>query len=183
MTAQTRAIAKVNNVKILLIENGEKFVPIRPICEALGIDVERQRKKIKEDLILSSTAALRPAVGSDGKKREMTCLPYMYVFGWLFTINPKNVKDESRESVMYYKLECYRALYNHFTEQSRFLEDKQGQLEAKLEELDKIRHDFNVAKDLLSKARKELNTVKEMTFAEWQATKQMEMEFPEIQEN
>ena len=44
-------IAKVNNVPIILIER-EKLVPIKLICEALGIDVDSQRKKIYEDDIL-----------------------------------------------------------------------------------------------------------------------------------
>ncbi len=167
MEAKTRTIAKINDVRILLIENGDKFVPIKPICEALGIDVETQRKKIKEDSILASTAGLRAAVGADGKEREMTCLPHMFIFGWLFTINPKNVKPEAQEAVSCYKLECYKALYQHFTDQSTFLEEKQAELEQKMAELDKIRDDFKSAKDRLAKARKELDKVKEGTFDQW----------------
>jgi hypothetical protein len=33
-------------------------------------------------------------VATDGKKREMVTIPYRFVFGWLFTINSKNVVSE-----------------------------------------------------------------------------------------
>jgi hypothetical protein len=66
----------------------------------------------------------------------------MYVFGWLFTINPQNVKEEAKEKVLKYKLECYTALFNHFSDQSEFLEQKQAALEKQLEEVERIRADF-----------------------------------------
>jgi len=31
-------VAKVNNTEIVIIENGEKRVAIKPICDALGVD-------------------------------------------------------------------------------------------------------------------------------------------------
>lgn len=109
-------ISRINGVDIVTVErDGEIFVPIKPICEAIGIDVESQRDKIQADEILSSTAVLSPAVASDGKEREMFCLPLKYVYGWLFTINPKNVAPEAREAVTRYRRECYDVLYEHFT--------------------------------------------------------------------
>ena len=44
----------------------------------------------------------------------MVCLPLMYIYGWLFTINPKNVAPEAKETVTKYRMECYQALYRHF---------------------------------------------------------------------
>lgn len=45
----------------------------------------------------------------------MFCLPLKYVYGWLFTINPKNVAPEARDAVTRYRRECYDVLYEHFT--------------------------------------------------------------------
>lgn len=110
-------ITRINGADIVTIEHeGEILVPIKPICQALGIDDKRQREKIQEDEILCSTGGLRPSVAADGKEREMFCLPLRYVYGWLFTINPKNVAPEAREAVARYRRECYDVLYNHFTE-------------------------------------------------------------------
>ena len=43
-TDKETAIAVINHAKITIVtnDNGEKLVPIRPICQALGIDVAAQ---------------------------------------------------------------------------------------------------------------------------------------------
>ncbi len=109
-------ISKINGVDIVTVErDGEIFVPIKPICEAIGIDDRAQRDKIQSDEILGATGVLSTSVAADGKGREMFCLPLKYVYGWLFTINPKNVAPEAREAVTLYRRECYDSLYEHFT--------------------------------------------------------------------
>jgi len=123
------SIAKINEVEIVILnDENEKRVAVKPICEALGIAEEPQVRKIKEDEILSSVATLTVATGSDGKSYEMLTIPLEYAFGWLFTINAKNVKEEARENLIKYKKECYHALYKHFTLQSEFLEEKQTKI-------------------------------------------------------
>lgn len=165
----TKTIAKVNNVSIQMIDNGEKRVAIKPICEALGIDVDSQRKKINSDEFLNSVTVLSTATGSDGKAYEMLTIPYKYIFGWLFTINPKNVKPEAQEAVMKYRMECYDVLYNHFTETSRFLDEKQELLNIELDKLNKIKHDFKATKDLLLEQTKKVDVIRHKTFEEWKA--------------
>ncbi|WP_075604069.1 phage antirepressor N-terminal domain-containing protein [Saccharicrinis aurantiacus] len=167
MKAKTKTVAKINDVSIMLIDGAEKLVPIKPICEALGIDPKNQRSKIKNDEILNPIGVLSTSTGSDGKKYEMFCLPYMYALGWLFTINAKNVKPESRETILKYKMECYTALFNHFSDYSQFLEQKQIALEKQLEAVERVNSDYSRTKKELNSARKTLNEVKEMTFDQW----------------
>lgn len=109
-------ITRINDVAIAATSNeqGEVLIPIRPICDALGVNSNKQIEKIKSDPILGSTDTLRVSVGADGRQREMVCLPLQYVFGWLFTINPGNVDERAKEAVIRYKKECYDALYKHF---------------------------------------------------------------------
>ena len=65
-------ISKINGVDIVTVErDGEIFVPIKPICEAIGIDDRAQRDKIQSDEILGSTGVLSTSVAADGKEREM----------------------------------------------------------------------------------------------------------------
>jgi hypothetical protein len=181
--AHTTVVAKINDVKIVVIENGEKRVAIKPICEALGIDYARQFSKLKTDEILSSVIGLRPTTGSDGKQYEMTTIPFKFVFGWLFTINPKNVREEAREAVTHYKLACYEALYNHFAYQNEFLEDRQRAIDEKLEEVKQIRSDFNATKTKLKKANEQLDAVRTFTYQEWLDNKrQFVIPFPEYVE-
>lgn len=162
-------VAKINNVEIVIIENGEKRVAIKPICEILGVDFSAQLQRIKNDEILGSTVGLSTTVGSDKKAREMQTIPFKFVFGWLFTINPKNVSPEAKESVIRFKLECYNALYNHFTRQSEFLEQRQKAIDKQLEEVTRLRRDFKDAEHRMRDARNELDRVRSITFNDWLA--------------
>lgn len=108
-------ISKINGVDIATVDkDGDIYVPIKPICDALGIDDKSQRSKIQVDEILGSVGVLSTSTGTDGKNYEMFCLPLQYIYGWLFTINPKNVAPAAREAVSRYRRECYDALYEHF---------------------------------------------------------------------
>lgn len=108
-------ITTVNGVEIYAEKTDSGiFIPIKPICEAIGIDAKDQRDKIQCDEILSSVGVLSTSTGADGKQYEMYCLPLEYIYGWIFTINPRNVAESARESVIRYKRECYDALYRHF---------------------------------------------------------------------
>jgi hypothetical protein len=165
---ETKSIAKVNEVTIQVVsENGLKLVPIKPICEALGIDEDAQRRKLKEDELLNSVTTLSTATGSDGKQYEMVCIPLKYVFGWLFTINPKNVKEEARESVARYRAKCYDALYNYFAEQSEYLEFKQTVVNEKIDKYEELRSEFKNAEKRMREAKAELFKAKDLTYEEW----------------
>jgi len=178
MENTTTTLARVNKVNILLIENGDKYVPVKPICDALGIAHQAQIEKIKNDEILSSVVTLRVTTGADKKQYEMVCIPYRFVFGWLFSINPKNVAPEARESVLKYKLECYNVLYNHFTAHAEFYEYKQAIVHQKNEELKRIRTEFNTAKARLDDAKKDFDEAMDMNFEHWQAEKrQLKIQF------
>jgi len=173
-----KTIAKINNIEINIIEGAEKLVPIKPICEALGIDPKTQRDKIKKDDFLSSVEVLSPLTGADGKKYEMTSLPYKYIFGWLFTINPKNVKVEAKEAVLNYRMQCYDALYSYFTESTTFLEEKQEIIDKELDELSLIKSQFKTAKERLYEQTKKVDEIRKMTIEEWKANKrQLKIDF------
>lgn len=118
-------IITVNEKEILIIsENSNKYVAIRPICEAIGIDYSSQLKKIKEDSILSSVVVLSTTTGADEKQYKMQTLPLRYVFGWLFRIDSRNVKEEIRESMEKYQKECYDVLFDTFTKRTSILKEK-----------------------------------------------------------
>lgn len=167
--SKTTTVAKINNVDIVLIENGGKKVPLKPICEAIGVDFSSQLQKVKDDEILGSTVGLSTTVGADGKEREMATIPFMFVFGWIFGISAKNVKEEAREALIKYKLECYVALYNHFTNYAEFVEQKQRAIEAQLEIVDSAKTNFRSAKSVLDDADKTLKSLRQLAFADFDA--------------
>ena len=71
---ETISIGRINGSEITAIktEDGTVLVPIKPICTALGIEVESQRQKINEDEDLSSVALLSKATGNDGKSYDFS---------------------------------------------------------------------------------------------------------------
>lgn len=176
----TTLVAKVNGKEIVVIENGDKMVPIKPICEALGIDFSGQLQKLKEDPILGSTMELNPTVGADGKDREMVTIPFKFVFGWLFRIDSRNVKPEARDAVLRYQVECYDALYNHFIRHSEFIEWQSALIEEQLVIVEMRKQLFHETKEALLDAEKELKRRRQLTIDDFMAEKaQLKIEFAE----
>ena len=164
---ETKTIVRVNNVDIIATSDEQQLVPIRPICEALGISPEAQRQKIMEHPILASVASPGKATGKDGKQYEMLCLPLEYIFGWLFTISPANVNEEAKEGLVRYQSECYHALFEHFAARARFVEQKQKEIDRQLTVVDEAKEAFRTAKDVLSDAEAKLKKLRSLTMDDY----------------
>jgi len=177
--SKEKTLARINQVDIVAIEtDGEVHVAIKPICEALGIDSQTQIEKIKKHPILNSTTRLSLAVGADGRDREMQTIPLEYVFGWLFTIDARNVKPEAQESVLRYQQECYHVLYRHNFEEKKFMKEKEDAIETKLAEIKSIKKEFKDTKNLLTQAEKDLLEIRQFTYEDYRANNsQLEFSF------
>jgi hypothetical protein len=107
MEKSVRKFLEFNGKTIyFLSKDGDYWVAIKPICEALKLEYTRQFKNIKEDDILGQLLAEQPMVGADGRTRKMTSLPEFYIYGWLFSI------QSASKDLRKYKWECYRVLYS-----------------------------------------------------------------------
>ncbi len=148
-----QSISKINGVDILTVDrDGEIFVPIKPICEAIGIDAKAQRAKLQEDEFFASTGAIITSVAADEKEREMYCIRLRDVYGWLATINPGKVAPEAREAVTRYRRECYDVLYEHFTgSMRRTIETNNAEIEL-LQQINSAISDEKEAKGRRKKA-------------------------------
>lgn len=164
---KSTAVATINNQEIIIIENGEKRVAVKPICDALGIDYSSQLQRLKADEILSSTVGLSTTVGADGKQREMQTIPFKFVFGWLFRIDSRNVKPEAKEAVLKYQLECYNALYDHFTGYEAFYHEKEKLIKEQTLVAKLARANFAEAKNKLKTANEALEMVVDYTFEDY----------------
>lgn len=98
------------DVQTVQDDNGKKFVVIRRICENLGLIYSRQLQKIKRDSKFNCVHMY--TVGKDYKKRKIVCLPIEQYEGWLFSINSKKVKEESKELLIKYQSISMKALHN-----------------------------------------------------------------------
>ena len=98
------------------------YIPIRPLCDFLGIAWSAQRLRIQRDRVLVDVAqgvivTITPTEGPP-QRQEMFCLPLDYLNGWLFGINANRVKLEVQEQLVRYQRECYRVLADAFIGQS-----------------------------------------------------------------
>lgn len=95
----------------------EVYVPLRPICDFLGVAWTAQRQRILRDPVLSAemTPVIVTITGS-GQEVQSLCLPLDYISGWLFGINATRVKEEIRERLILYQRECYKVLAAAFKE-------------------------------------------------------------------
>lgn len=101
------------------IADGSIHVPVRPICDLLGVDWAGQRRRINRDTVLSEEMRSVAVTSMEGDRlvtREMQCLPVDYISGFLFGINADRVKPELKERVVRYQRECYKVLAEAFQE-------------------------------------------------------------------
>ena len=109
MKEQIKKFLEFNGKVIyFLAADGQYWIAIKPICEALNIDYISQFKNLKSNEILSQPLSEQTIVAADGKLRKMVCLPEFYIYGWLFQIQSTSTE------LAKYKWECYRVLYEYF---------------------------------------------------------------------
>lgn len=154
-------ISKINGVDIITVDkDGETYVPIKPVCDALGIDAKSQRAKLQEDEFFASTGVIITSVAADEKEREMFCIRLRDVYGWLATINPGKVAPEAREAVTHYRRECYDVLYEHFTcSMRRTIETNNAEIEL-LRQINSAITEEKEAKERRKKAEKDLDKLR-----------------------
>lgn len=173
-------VALVNKTQITVLDqNGSPIVPIKPICDALGIDYPGQFSKLKEDDFFSSTIGLSPMVGADGKNREMASLPLKYALLWLGSINPKNVAPEAKESVMRYKEACASALFDYFYGHVNFVRERNTKLFELRRKKAEAKHRFATAKDEIKAIDLEELDIITTTYDQYLSEKsQTQIDFP-----
>ncbi len=102
-----------DEITALQMDDGKVFVPIRPICDRLGINWNGQRQRIKRDTVLSEALTVCVTHTVQGN-RDMLCLPLDTLPGFLFGVNENRVKVELKEPLIIYKREVHRVLSEAF---------------------------------------------------------------------
>lgn len=113
---QTKIISIINNVHIL-ITSDEEYVPIRPICEALKVDINKELENIKRDSILSNSLKSIQIEGFG----ETYCISYKYASCWVYSIG-RSSKSEEDQEFMAFKLICIGSLFKYISIRNKYLE-------------------------------------------------------------
>lgn len=111
-----------DNLIIQLGEDGEIYVALRPIVEALGLSWGSQLNRIKRDAVLSkkmqtlSVFVTNTQGRGEGQRREVVCLPKQYLSGFLFGISAGRIKDPALQTkVIQFQEEAHLILDAAFT--------------------------------------------------------------------
>lgn len=91
--------------------DGKPYVALKPMCEALGIDVDNQRRKLQAKS-WASTVLSTVQVGGQG--REMVMIDRRTMTMWLATIDENRVRPEARRTIRAYQAEAADALDAYF---------------------------------------------------------------------
>lgn len=122
---QKEVIFYEDTIPAVLVQIEDKrqvYIPLRPVCEYLGLDWSAQTRRIRRDPVLSkwstfvAVTATNPAEAAKGGNPNMLCLPLDYLNGFLFGVSATRVKPELKERVILYQERCYQVLSEAFQE-------------------------------------------------------------------
>lgn len=102
------------------------YVPVRPLCDYLGLDWSAQRRRIMRDEVLAaevmSVAIMTTLIDPQRGRRStqnVLCLPLTKLYGWLFGMTVSKAKPEFRDKLTRYRAECYDVLWRAFHAEAR----------------------------------------------------------------
>lgn len=81
------------------------WIAVKPVCEALNVNYNRQFQQLKAHPIFGAVSALQRMQKPGSQARKMICLPEEYIYGWLFSINSDS------EELIAYQRECIQHFY------------------------------------------------------------------------
>ncbi len=90
--------------------DGSPYVPLRWLCEILGIDDKRQRREVKDSGVYDWK--MLSVKGANGRHRKTLCLPVKQACLWFYMVNPNTVRPEIKGRLLEYQEESTAALWH-----------------------------------------------------------------------
>jgi hypothetical protein len=99
-------------------EEGQIYVPVKPISDALGLSWSGQSDRLRRDEVLAEEIRLIriTRINPQGGRPDLLCLPLEFIPGWLFGIQANRVKPELKSKILLFRRECYKVLSEAFQE-------------------------------------------------------------------
>lgn len=159
---QKQVLFYEDEITAVRLTDGRVMIPIRPICDALGVDYSAQRQRLNRDEVLSDVvmSVVVTTTDIDPQSRrphtsEMICLPLDYLNGWIFGINASRVKPEIKDRLIRYQRECYKVLAEAFAD-GRLTTDPDIDIEALLQQDSPAAQAYQMAMAVVRMARQQL---------------------------
>ena len=91
------------------------YVPIRQVCDALGLDVPGQRRRINNHDILSE-GLIRGTIDTAGGRQQTSLIRVDYIPLWLSAIRAQSAREDVQEKLRRFQREAGRVLWEAFRE-------------------------------------------------------------------
>jgi hypothetical protein len=128
MTAEEAALVpvRVESVRFyddvlpaVQLADGELYVALRPIVQALGLDWASQYQRVQRDEVLAESTRTVVVMTTDSAQRDRgarptVCLPLKHLPGFLFGVSAGRVKPALHDKILRYRRECFDALWQAF---------------------------------------------------------------------
>src|SRR5215210_1314719 len=90
-------------------DEAQVYVPIRPICDYLGLAWSGQFERIKRDEVLAEAvrSVRLTRTNPQGGDPNLLCLPLDLLPGWLFGVTTRRVKAAVQDKITRYRRECF----------------------------------------------------------------------------
>jgi hypothetical protein len=75
------------------------WVPLRPLCDHLGLNWSGARQRVNRDPVLSGAQGVC-IIHTPGGDQQMLCLPLDLIPGWLFGVTVSKVRPEFQEKIL-----------------------------------------------------------------------------------
>lgn len=104
-----------HGMQVQVIKGDDKYywIPVKKICDNIGIDFKRQSKQIKSNEVMSWGVYIDT---SGSQKRKVFCVRKDFLGGWLFTIQVAKIKNEKvRQKLLTYQKEICKVIDDYLT--------------------------------------------------------------------
>jgi hypothetical protein len=113
MNARLMAVPFHGDNLVLVGQDNEPYVAMKPLVENMGLAWQPQHVKLAERF--GAVITIMVTTGGDGKQYEMTCLPLRKLPAWLYSVTPNKVAPKLREKIIRYQDECDEVLWQYWT--------------------------------------------------------------------
>lgn len=102
-----------DQITVAIIREGQIYVLLRPIADALGLSFSSQRKRVLRDEAIADEL-INIKVDDRGQARAMLALPLELLPGFLFGISATQVAPHLRDRIILYRKQCFKVLWDSF---------------------------------------------------------------------
>ncbi|MFJ7793296.1 phage antirepressor N-terminal domain-containing protein [Pseudomonas sp. NPDC096950] len=113
MNTQLMPVPFHGDTVVLLNEDNEPYVAMKPVVENMGLAWQSQHAKLAANTARWGITNI--VIPSLGGPQEAACLPLRKLASWLMTISPNKVAPDLRDKIIQYQEECDEVLWNYWT--------------------------------------------------------------------